>query len=142
MSLKNIAEGIYDFGKGMYKRGSKITEKLIEPTSFKQGENIWQKLTGVRLTDTGKKVFAVGSAAFTTFGVVDAVNDAEHIGKTGTMVGEELANTVNSVRSPNLSVAVSKMDKNMDKYAKENFNNSQSGVDANLVFALHELRNG
>lgn len=125
--------------------GEKLGKATTQRISRKEAEGMWQKLTGLKLTGTGKSIIAGATGVGIAIEGVSAMTSANHVAKDGTVMADDLANMVNSFRSPGIAGTVDLIDKNTnnyDRFVKENMSKTQSGIDPNVVFALHELRNG
>ena len=119
-------------GNALLKEISKNAEKQM----------LDNKITGVGIKKGTSLAIGGTLVASSLYG---GYRDSEHIGKAGKISAGNLANTINTVTSPELNDISAILDKNpalQERFAKENLKPSQSGVDPSIVFALHELRNG
>lgn len=123
-----------------------FAKKAVKGTFIKIPEDkrgsVFTKLVKHRLNNklTGGILAGTGAIALTSM-----IDDGNNTGKLGEIDAGELSNMINFTRSPELEETIDAMDKD-EKYAKERtdsmFSVNTHGAEGDLVFALHNLRNG
>lgn len=124
---------------------SKIGKASAKKNPRKEAEGMWQKITGLKLTNTGKSILTGATVVGIGVEAASALTSANHVAKNGTVVADNLANTINVSRTPGIRGTLEQIDsstENYNRFVKENVSRTQSGIDPNIVFAMHELRNG
>lgn len=145
-TIKNIfdsgIEGFEKFKMGhkFYKANSRTHKKKIFWDTFEQvpredAKEFYSKVSGYQMTT---KTGILGS-----LGVAGAIAGQtglaiEHDSKLGYVEVDKLANTVTHNVSPILEKAIAEGNEEM---LTDSFGKSQYGVEPNIVFALHQLRN-
>jgi hypothetical protein len=94
-----------------------------------------------------KKGYQIGiGASIAGYGLVSAVGSAKHASRYGEIEGGGLANTVNDTYSANLDTTIANAESNPDEFnntvLKDNFSVKYANVSPEIVFALHNLRQG
>lgn len=121
---------------------NKIKSALFEDVKPGDADTIGQKVFGVKMTKPAAIIGSLGVAAYMTSSAFD---DMTRKGDMGDIGAGRVANTVSSGTSYGLENASRMIEENpdlADKFARENLSYTQSGVDAEIVFAMHQLRNG
>lgn len=126
----------YDFSKpDPRKYNKKAFFNTFEQIPRDDAKDFYSRLTGYQMT---KKAGVMGS-----IGVVGAIAGSaalsiDHNANLSNVRGEQLANTINHNVSPGLDLM---LEENNEEKLNKSFNANQYGVEPNIVFALHELRN-
>lgn len=153
MSLKSVASRI---GKGFSNNiavnaknmgkdtdvAKKVFGKMFEQVDYEDADGLFEKALGIKMT---KPATIVGSTLMAGYVVGSGLMQENHKGKAGEVYGEGLANSVNHSSSPGVTNASKMIEQDPEleaKFAKENLSRTQSGVDPEIVFAMHQLRGG
>ena len=148
--LDDIAKNIFGASKKVLKGdpkkraelSNKIKSTLFEDVKPGDADTIGQKVFGVKMTKPAAIVGSLGVAAYMTSSAFDGMTRKRDMGDIG---AGSVANTIGSGTSYGLENASRMIEENpdlADKFARENLSDTQSGVDAEIVFAMHQLRNG
>lgn len=122
--------------------GKKALGGLFEKIDPKDATEMYEKISGYKLTKAAGIGGTIGVAGFAAANVG---LKSYHSGKLGDVRGGELPNMVSSNISPNLNNKLEMLETENAEEAMENIqgsmNTTQYGVEPEIVFALHELRN-
>ncbi|AIY85274.1 hypothetical protein U729_3277 (plasmid) [Clostridium baratii str. Sullivan] len=139
----NRGEEVLKASKMKFKnKPDKILGGLFEKVDGKNATEMYEKISGYKLNKTAGIVGALGvtGLAATSIGF-----KAYHKGSLGYISGGELPNTVNQSRTPKLMQDLEKIGTpegaGIQGELEESMNLSQEGVEPEIVFALHQLRN-
>lgn len=122
--------------------GKKVLGGLFEKIDPNDATEMYQKMSGYKLT---KAAGIGGTVAVTGLAAANFGLKSYHKGKLGEIKGGELANTISSATSPRLERQLQMLGTEDAESAMTSLQNSmgtsQYGVEPEIVFALHELRN-
>lgn len=142
-NLSTIAVGAgrvgYEGGKVLGKVGSKMFTHL--PAGDK-GTSLIQKIIPYKM----KTGAALGvTAALGLYAVGDEGAKTRSRGMLGEISSGEMANTIGISRSPNLNGKIDQVEADPNaraKFEQEDLKGGTYGAEGDIVFALHNLRNG
>lgn len=107
-----------------------------------KAKGVMQKLTGIKVA---KRAKVLGIATGAGIALSGTLSDENHRNKTGEVIGGQMANTINKSVSPGIISVTDAMTKHpelQEDFVNASISDTQSGVDPEIVFAMHELRNG
>lgn len=148
--LDDIAKNIFGASKKVLKGdpkkraelSDKIKSTLFEDVKPEDANTIGQKVFGIKMTKPAAIVGSLGVAAYMANSAFDDMTRKRDMGDIGV---KPVVNTISSGTSYRLENASRMIEENpdlADRFAKENLSDTQSGVDAEIVLAMHYLRNG
>lgn len=148
--LDDIAKKVFGASKKVLKGDPKkraelpnrIKSTLFEDVKPGDADTIGQKVFGIKMTKPAAIIGSLGVAAHTASSAFDGMTRKGDMGDIG---AGRVANTISSGTSYGLENASRMIEENpdlADRFARENLSDTQSGVDAEIVFAMHQLRNG
>lgn len=148
--LDDVAKKIFGASKRVLKGDpkkkaqlpNKVLNTIFDNVAEGEAEGVAQKLFGVKLS---KPAAIVGSLGVASYVVGSGFMEQNHKGKMGQISASPVANSISSTPSVGIANASKMIEEDpelAEKFGKENISKTQSGVNPELVFALHELRNG
>lgn len=133
MSLKNVASKL---------KGKNILGNIFEEVSWKDSTGVFEKAFGVKMTKPAK---LIGTGLVASYVAGSTLLEENHKDKLGDIEAGQVSNTINHESSHTLKHTSDKLkqDPGLEyRYYDENVDLAQKGADANIVFALHQLRGG
>lgn len=136
----NVAEVALGAGTTTAKVGETVASKMFKPITGKP-ESLIQHIIPYKLK-TGAAFGIVGAMAL--YGVGGEAEGTRNRNKMGTISSGEMANTIGISRSPNLGATVDRMAhaNPKSKFVQDTLGANTYGAEGDIVFALHNLRNG
>ena len=143
MRLKNIIDALHKGVKNSTKKAADFTtSKVFKKVGFDEAEHLTGAIMGIEFTSGAKKAITAGALGY---GTIATISDISHKESAGTISAGQLANTINESVSPGIvkiDDMIQQSPEYADTYASKNLSKTQDGINPEIVFAMHELRNG